>query len=97
MIKGNPDQKGVAMQNQLTVHLDNNLEQKLAGLERRFQQKRSVIVRKALERFIDEEMASEDNSVWDKVQHLAGSVTSGISDLGEEHSKHLHTKLGRNA
>lgn len=84
------------MQGQLTIRLNNTLEQQLASLAHRFQKKRSEIVRQALERFIAEEENKSLPSAWQKVSDLAGSVESGVSDLGEEHQKYLRNRFKRN-
>lgn len=84
------------MQGQLTIRLNSTLEQGLEALSSRFHQKRSEIVRHALEQFITQEMNAEENSPWHKIQHLAGSVETGVSDLGEAHREHLRAKFKRN-
>ena len=84
------------MQGQLTIRIDSKLEQGLEALSQRFHQKRSEIVRHALERFIAEEVLPEEPSPWQKVQHLAGSVETGVSDLGEAHREHLRSRFKRN-
>lgn len=83
------------MHGQLTIRLDSALEQQLTALAQRFHKKRSEIVRQALERFIAEEDAAEP-SPWQHVQHLLGSVETGISDLGEAHREHLRNRFKRN-
>ena len=84
------------MQGQLTVRLNSKLEQGLEALSLRFHQKRSEIVRLALERFITEEAIVEEPSPWQKVQHLAGAVETGITDLGEAHRDHLRARFKHN-
>lgn len=84
------------MQGQLTIRLNSTLEQGLEVLSHRFHQKRSEIVRHALERFIAEEMVAEEPSPWHKVQHLAGAAETGVHDLGEAHREHLRTRFTRN-
>jgi metal-responsive CopG/Arc/MetJ family transcriptional regulator len=84
------------MQGQLTIRLNNTLEQGLEALSSRFHQKRSEIVRHALERFIAEKMVAEEPSPWHKIQHLAGAVETGVSDLGEAHRDHLRARFKRN-
>ena len=85
------------MQGQLTIRLNSELKQGLESLSRRFHQKRSEIVRHALERFIAEETITEVPSPWQKVQHLAGTIETGINDLGEAHREHLRARFKRNA
>ena len=84
------------MHGQLTIRLNDKLEQGLEALSQRFHQKRSEIVRHALERFIAEEVLTEDPSPWQKVQHLAGVVETGVDDLGESHREHLRARFKRN-
>jgi len=84
------------MQGQLTIRLSSTLEQGLEALSNRFHQKRSEIVRQALERFIAEETIPDDPSPWQKVQHLAGAVETGVNDLGEAHREHLRSRFKRN-
>ena len=85
------------MQGQLTLRINSNLERGLEALSNRFHQKRSEIMRHALERFIAEESITEVPSCWQKVQHLAGTVETGVSDLGENHREHLRSMFKRNA
>ena len=84
------------MQGQLTIRLNNTLEQQLTALSLRFHKKRSEIVRQALERFIAEEDTTPEPSPWQKVHSLAGSVETGVSDLGEAHREHLRNRFKRN-
>ncbi|MEI6209884.1 MAG: hypothetical protein WCP20_24125 [Desulfuromonadales bacterium] len=84
------------MQGQLTIRLNSTLEQGLEVLSRRYHKKRSEIIRHALERFIAEEAITEDPTPWQKVQYLAGSVETGINDLGEAHREYLRTRFRRN-
>lgn len=84
------------MHGQLTIRLDSTLEQQLTALSHRFHKKRSEIVRQALERFIAEEESVAEPSPWHHVQHLLGSVETGVSDLGEAHREHLRDRFKRN-
>ena len=84
------------MHGQLTIRLDSRLEQQLAAISQRFHKKRSEIVRQALERFIAEEEKPTEPSPWQNVQHLLGSVETGISDLGEAHREHLRDRFKHN-
>lgn len=84
------------MQGQLTIRLNDTLEKQLTSLAQRFHKKRSEIVRQALERFIAEEENTLEATTWQKVSSLAGSVETGISDLGEAHQKHLRDRFKRN-
>jgi CII-binding regulator of phage lambda lysogenization HflD len=85
------------MHGQLTLRINSDLEQGLEALANHLHQKKSEIVRHALERFIAEESIKEVPSCWQKVQHLAGTVETGVSDLGENHREHLRSMFKRNA
>ena len=84
------------MQGQLTIRLDSTLEQQLTAISQRFHKKRSEIIRQALVRFITEEASTTEPSPWHNVQHLFGSIETGISDLGEAHREHLRERFKRN-
>ena len=84
------------MQGQLTIRLSGTLEQGLEALSTRFHQRKSEIVRNALERFIAEETIKDDPSPWQKIQHLAGAIETGVTDLGEAHEEHLRSRFKRN-
>jgi metal-responsive CopG/Arc/MetJ family transcriptional regulator len=86
-----------SMNSQLTVRLPDNLEKELSLIARKLQLKRSDIVRMALERFVKQAEGEEENSPYEKVKSLLGSVSSGISDLGESHREHLLRKMKRHA
>ncbi len=85
------------MNSQLTVRLPDNLEKEISMIARKLQLKRADIVRMALERFVKQAEVEEENSPYDRVKRLLGSVSSGISDLGESHREHLLRKFKRRA
>jgi metal-responsive CopG/Arc/MetJ family transcriptional regulator len=85
------------MQSQLTVRLSDDLEKEISNLSKRLYLKRSDIVRMALEKFLDEFQVREESKPYEKVKNLIGTVSSGISDLGEAHREHLLKKFKRNA
>jgi metal-responsive CopG/Arc/MetJ family transcriptional regulator len=89
--------KGAVMQGQLTIRLNDELEQGLESIAHRLNRKRSDIVRLALQKFIGEAEAEAGLAPFDKIQHLAGSVETGVSDLGENHREHLKTRFKRHA
>lgn len=84
------------MQAQLTVRLPDNLDKEISNLARRLHLKRSDIVRMALEKFL-EAIKTEEDRPYDKVKRLLGSISSGISNLGEAHREHLLKKFKKNA
>lgn len=85
------------MQGQLTIRLTDELEQRLESTAHRLNRKRSDIVRLALQKFIGEAEAEAGFSPFDNIRHLAGSVESGITDLGENHRDHLKSRFKRHA
>jgi metal-responsive CopG/Arc/MetJ family transcriptional regulator len=85
------------MQSQLTVRLSDDLDKDISNLAKRLRLKRSDIVRIALEKFLDEFGSEEEIKPYEKVKSLIGAISSGISDLGESHRKHLLKKLKRYA
>jgi len=83
------------MPGQLTVRLTPELEEGIEALSRRTRRRRSEIVRLALARFIQEETGEGKQSPYDRVKNLIGKVESGVSDLGEAHREHLHSRFRR--
>lgn len=85
------------MGSQLTVRIPDELETQIADLAKGMRLKRSDIVRLALERFVAESQGQDEATPYQKVKKLLGGISSGISDLGESHRKHLMEKLKHRA
>lgn len=85
------------MQSQLTVRLSDDLDKEISTLAKRLRLKRSDIVRIALERFLEEFQGREESKPYEKVKNLIGTISSGISDLGEAHRKYLLKKFKKSA
>lgn len=85
------------MNSQLTVRLPDNLERDISVLAKKLRLKRSDIVRMALESFVKQAEGEEESSPYDRVRSLLGSVSSGISDLGESHREYLLRKFKHRA
>lgn len=85
------------MNSQLTVRLPDDLEKGISMLAKKLHLKRADIVRMALEKFVEQAKGEEESSPYDRVKSLLGSVSSGISDLGESHREHLLKKFKRHA
>jgi hypothetical protein len=81
---------------QLTVRLPDNLDKNISTLAKKLHLKRADIVRMALESFLKQAEWQEESSPYDRYLPL-GSVSSGISDLGESHQEHLLRKFKRHA
>ncbi|MGC8495023.1 MAG: ribbon-helix-helix protein, CopG family [Syntrophobacteraceae bacterium] len=84
------------MKRQLTVRLTDELEEQVEALARKLHRKRSEVVRLAIERFVQEDLAGRDRP-FDRVRDLIGSVTSAIPDLGSNHREHLKSRFERDA
>jgi metal-responsive CopG/Arc/MetJ family transcriptional regulator len=85
------------MNSQLTVRLPDSLGKDISMLAKKLRLKRADIVRMALERFVKEAEGKEESSPYDRVKSLLGSISSGISDLGESHREHLLRKFKSHA
>ncbi len=83
------------MQSQLTVRLSDDLDEGLSALSKKLRLKRSDIVRMAIKRFLEEFEGKEEEKPYEKVKNLIGSISSGISDLGESHRKYLLKQFKR--
>jgi len=85
------------MKTQLTLRLPDDLEEDLSMLTKRLRLKRSDIVRMALERFIGEFKGVEEIKPYDRVVSIIGTISSGISDLGEAHRRYILKKIRKHA
>ena len=85
------------MSSQLTIRLPDDLEDDLSTLSKRLRLKRSDIVRMALEKFMGEFKSREETKPYDRVADIIGTISSGISDLGEAHRRHLLKKIKKHA
>lgn len=85
------------MPSQLTVRLPVTLHKDVSTLATRLHLRRSDIVRMALEAFVLGTDEAGTDTPYASVKHLLGSVSSGISDLGESHRKHLLGKFRSHA
>ena len=51
----------------------------------------------ALEKFMGEFKSREETKPYDRVADIIGTISSGISDLGEAHRRHLLKKIKKHA
>ena len=51
----------------------------------------------ALEKFMGEFKTKEETKPYDRVVDIIGAISSGISDLGEAHRRHLVKKIKKYA
>ncbi len=80
------------MESQLTLRLPAALAEKLEISARRLKRKRSDVVRRALEQFLEAEPTVRP---IDRVRDLLGRLESGVPDLGQHHREHLIRRLRR--
>ncbi len=83
------------METQLTVRLPSELSVKIRSRAKSLGLKRSDIVRLAILHYLSG--ASEGEVPYERVQHLVGSVATGISDLGSHHREHMIKRLKQRA
>jgi hypothetical protein len=82
---------------QFTVRLPDDYKEKVAAASKRLGLKKSDIARLALKQFLDENLAKDSRTPFEKARHLLGSAESGICDLGQEHRRHLIAKMRKGA
>ena len=80
------------MDDQITVRLPAPLGRTLRRTSRRLGRRPSEVVRMALEAFLHEARASAGKPA-ERVEHLIGSLASGVPDLAERHREYVLTAL----
>ena len=83
------------MSNQLSVRIPEELDESLSRIAEKLRLKRSIIVRMALEKFVEDCMVKGEEIPYERIKHLLGSFSSGYPDLGASHRKHLLKILRR--
>ena len=80
------------MDDQITVRLPTALGRTLRRTSRRLGRRPSEVVRLALEAFL-QGTPSTDSKPAERVQHLIGSLSSGVPDLAERHREYVLAAL----
>jgi hypothetical protein len=80
------------MDDQITVRLPTPLGRALRRTSRRLGRRPSHVVRMALEAFL-QGAPSADGKRAERVEHLIGSLSSGIPDLAERHREYVLASL----
>lgn len=80
------------MDDQITVRLPTPLGRTLRRTSRRLGLRPSHVVRMALEAFL-QGAPSADGKRAERVEHLIGSLSSGIPDLAERHREYVLASL----
>jgi hypothetical protein len=83
---------GSFMDDQITVRLPTRLGRTLRRTSRRLGRRPSHVVRMALEAFL-QGAPSADGTRAERVEHLIGSLSSGIPDLAERHREYVLASL----
>ena len=82
------------MEDQITVRLPTQLGRTLRRASRRLGRRPSDVVRMALEAFLHG-ASSSDRKPAERVEHLLGSLASGVPDLAERHREYIIAGLKR--
>lgn len=80
------------METQVTFRLGRDDGARVQALADRLGLKRSQVLRLAVHEFLAR-MEEEGQSPYDRVRDLAGSVRTGVRDLGERHREHMKRLL----
>lgn len=80
------------MDDQITVRLPASLGRTLRRTSRRLGRRPSHVVRMALEAFL-QGTPPADGKRAERVEHLIGSLSSGIPDLAERHREYVLASL----
>jgi Arc/MetJ-type ribon-helix-helix transcriptional regulator len=80
------------MDDQITVRLPIQLGRTLRQTSRRLGRRPSDVVRMALEAFL-QETPSTGGTRAERVEHLIGSLSSGVPDLAERHREYVLASL----
>jgi Arc/MetJ-type ribon-helix-helix transcriptional regulator len=82
------------VEDQITVRLPTQLGRTLRRASRRLGRRPSDVVRMALEAFLQGASPS-DRKPAERVEHLLGSLASGVPDLAERHREYIIAGLKR--
>ena len=83
------------MEDQLTIRFPHELNKALKARAARMQRKPSEVVRMAVEEFLQISDDLAPKSPAKRVQHLIGSIETGIPDLALRHREYILKKLRR--
>ena len=78
---------------QLTIRIPKSDVLEIEQIAKRFGLKNSDITRMAIKKFIEKENGDSQQYTYERVKHLIGVSESGISDLGQNHRKHLLDRI----
>jgi len=79
------------VEDQITVRLPAPLGRTLRRMSRRLGRRPSAVVRMALEAFL--QGAPTTGKPAERVEHLIGSLASGVPDLAERHREYVLARL----
>ena len=78
---------------QLTIRMPDEHLLKIEKLAKQMGLKKSDVARMAIKKYISENEIREDVSPYEKAKHLLGIAESGVTDLGQNHRRHLIKKI----
>jgi len=78
---------------QLTIRMPDEHLFKIEKLAKQMGLKKSDIARMAIKKYISDNEIREEVSPYERAKHLLGIAESGVTDLGQNHRKHLIKKI----
>ena len=78
---------------QLTIRMPDEHLFKIEKLAKHMGLKKSDIARMAIKKYISDNEIREEVSPYEKAKHLLGIVESGVTNLGQNHRRHLIKKI----
>jgi hypothetical protein len=78
---------------QLTIRMPDEHYYQIEEIAKQLGLKKSDIARLAIKKFIGENEIKETVSPYEKAKHLIGVATSGVSDLGQNHRRHVIDRI----
>jgi metal-responsive CopG/Arc/MetJ family transcriptional regulator len=85
--------KGIDMDEQLTIRLPRDLGRRLRDISTRLGLNRSAIARMAIRQYLNNFKGELDDYPYERICDLIGVTKSGISDLGERHRDYLLARM----
>ena len=78
---------------QLTIRMPDEHLLKIEKLAKQMGLKKSDVARMAIKKYVSDNEIREEVSPYERAKHLLGIAESGVSDLGQNHRRHLIEKI----
>ena len=78
---------------QLTIRMPDEHLFKIEKLAKQMGLKKSDVARMAIKKYLSENEIREEVSPYERAKHLLGIAESGVTDLGQNHRRHLIKKI----